>query len=516
MINKWNTKLKGKPPWQQRTGFRAVVAIGALGMVAGAAAQSISDTEIMTAVEREYLYDDAVPFNRIDVHSEDGVITLTGQVPNLAARSQAEALAGIVKGVRSVVNRLNVAPSTRSAQEVEMALRQALSMDPATDRYEVDVSVDSNGVATLTGTTESWAERALTEQVAGTVAGVSRIENELTVDADLAHRGPGEISNEIEQRMRWDVRIDDSLVNVLVQDGGRVVLSGTVGSFAEKQHAEQLAWVNGVRSVDGTAVEVERWARDDDLRRNKYNTEMSDNALEAALMLALSYDPRVLEELVSVRVQDGHVWLYGEVDNLAASAAAARDARNTVGVDRVYNHLRVRRAVLTDRAIEDLARNALRGRGLLSDSVQMAVRDGRAHLRGDVDSLVEYWQINQTVESVRGVEELRNDLTVRDQIPRMATYWFGYFPRGVTATPGPEFIGPGFHAKTDRELHEDVASELFWSPFVDRDDIDFDVDDGTVTLRGTVESLREADAATLNAYQAGAAVVRNKLTIPGS
>ncbi len=495
---------------------RCIVAATAIFVSLAVAAASIPDADIMTAVEREFLYDDAVPFNRIDVHSENGVITLTGQVSSLAARSQAEALAGIVKGVRSVVNRLSVAPSDRSADEIETALRQALSTDPATDRYEIDVSVDPNGVATLAGQTESWAERSLAQTVASTVAGVSRVENELTVDSGRLYRGPGEISQEIEERLRWDVRIDDSLISVLVQDGGRVLLSGTVGSFAEKRHAEELAWVNGVQSVNASTLDVERWARDEDLRRDKYDAAFTDGDIVAALRLALRYDPRVLEALVDIRIQNGHVWLYGEVDNLAASSAAARDALNTVGVERVYNHLRIRRAALTDDAIAELARNALRGRGLPSDSISLTVDDGRARLEGDVDSLVEYWQINQTVETIRGVEELRNDLTVRDQVPRLANYWYGYFPGGIAPSPGPSFVGPGFHAKTDRELYEDVESELFWSPFVDLDDIAFDVDDGTVTLRGMVESRREVDAATLNAYQAGAAVVRNEMSTPGN
>jgi len=511
---KRTAKVSATSKWPRKYAGRSIVAAIAVFVSLSAAAESIPDTDIMTAVEREFLYDDAVPFNRIAVHSENGVITLTGQVSSLAARSQAEALAGIVKGVRSVVNRLSVAPSGRSAEEIEAALRQALSMDPATDRYEIDVSVDPNGVATLTGQAESWAERSLANTVAATVAGVSRIENELTVDSDRLYRGPGEISDEIEERLRWDVRIDDSLISVLVQDGGRVLLSGTVGSLAEKRHAERLAWVNGVQSVDASNLDVERWARDDDLRRDKYPAELMDEDIRSALELALSYDPRVLEEPVHIRVQNGHVWLYGDVDNLAASSAAARDAMNTVGVERVYNHLRIRKSELTDDDIAELAKNALRGRGLLSDSVSLTVDDGRARLEGDVDSLVDYWQMNQAVETIRGVEELRNDLTVRDQVPRLATYWYGYFPRGVATSPGPSFIGPGFHAKTDRELYEDVESELFWSPFVDLDDIDFDVDDGTVTLRGMVESRREADAATLNAYQAGAAVVRNELSTP--
>lgn len=478
--------------------------------------QRVADSDIAAAIEREFLYDDAVPFNRIDAHSEDGIVTLSGRVSNLAARSQAEALASIVKGVHSVVNRLVVEASERAPAEIEAALRQAFELDGATESYAIDVDVDAAGVATLTGVTDSWAERSLAETVATTVAGVTAVDNQLRVDASRTHRGPGEIHDEATSRMRWDVRIDNSLVTVLVRDGGRILLSGTVGSLAEKRLAEELSWVQGVMEVDASNLDVEPWARDEDLRRGEAE-EVAEDEIQPALRLALRYDPRVLETPIDVSVlPGGNVWLRGRVDTFAAKSAAERDAYNTVGVSRVYNRLKVRPGTLVDRDIEELATNAMRGKGLLDDAgndVEISVADGQARLTGDVDSLVDYWQIDQTVSAIRGIEELRNELTVRGQAPRLATNWFGYFPRGVTPTLEPEFVGPGYHTKTDRELYQDVESELYWSPFVDKDEVHIDVEDGIVTLRGTVESRREASAARDNAYQAGARSVRNELLV---
>jgi len=66
---------------------------------------------------------------------------------------------------------------------------------------------------------------------------------------------------------------------------------------------------------------------------------------------------------------------------------------------------------------------------------------------------------------------------------------------------------------TDREIHEQVESELFWSPFVDSDSVTVSVDDGAVTLSGTVDSAREYQAAQVNAYQGGALSVDNDLVL---
>src|ERR1700756_4268613 len=44
---------------------------------------------------------------------------------------------------------------------------------------------------------------------------------------------------------------------------------------------------------------------------------------------------------------------------------------------------------------------------------------------------------------------------------------------------------------TDDELRRQVAAELCWDPRVDSDMIEVSADTGTVTLRGTVDSLRQ-------------------------
>ncbi|OQW32314.1 MAG: hypothetical protein A4E19_20010 [Nitrospira sp. SG-bin1] len=64
---------------------------------------------------------------------------------------------------------------------------------------------------------------------------------------------------------------------------------------------------------------------------------------------------------------------------------------------------------------------------------------------------------------------------------------------------------------SDRELKKAVENQLFWSPFVDADDIKVSVKDGKVTLRGTVEDQSTAEGAIENAYEAGARDVVSKL-----
>jgi osmotically-inducible protein OsmY len=54
---------------------------------------------------------------------------------------------------------------------------------------------------------------------------------------------------------------------------------------------------------------------------------------------------------------------------------------------------------------------------------------------------------------------------------------------------------------------------MWWSPFVDADDVTIRVSDGVATLTGEVDSWSELRAATENAFEGGARWVRNDLEV---
>ena len=72
---------------------------------------------------------------------------------------------------------------------------------------------------------------------------------------------------------------------------------------------------------------------------------------------------------------------------------------------------------------------------------------------------------------------------------------------------------PSVPVEDDRALQKKVHTELLWSPFVNRHLITVDVKDGVVTLTGSVSSLQERLRAREEAYEAGAALVHDKLTV---
>lgn len=468
-----------------------------------------ADADVTAAIHGQFLRDATLSPLALEIVTHDGVASLDGEVGTLLARRHAAEVAESVRGVSAVVNRITVMPSGRTAGEIADAVEGELESNPATDLYEISARADDRGHVTLSGTVDSHAERDLAERVAMMARGVSSITNDIVVETAEGHRAETDIRHDIEERLRWDTLVDDSLISVLALQGGRVTLSGTVGSAAEKKRAEADAWVAGVRTVDIEHLEVEPWATDEDLRLGKYG-HREDGAIRDAIIQALSYDPRVLDEQIDVTVHAGRARLLGEVGNLQAKRAAAQDASNTVGVKAVDNELAVVPEPVGDPALEESIADALRGAGLLEgNSISVAAENGVVTLSGDVTTTPAYWHAEQLARNARGAADVRNELTVDGRARIRTAYAYGFYPTMIYANS--KFADEPL--PTDREIHADVESELFWSPFVDEDAISVSVDNGTVTLAGEVASLRELEIARDNALEGGAIEVQNELVV---
>lgn len=477
---------------------------------AQAATQDFGDLDVLEAVEKELIADPGVLLNNIDVTVAQGIVTLSGTVNNILAKDRATRVAETVKGVRSVVNRIEVDPVVvRSDMELARDVEDALLMNAATESYEIRVS-SADGMVTLRGTVDSWKERRLAGIVAKGVRGVTGLENQIEVIIPEERTDP-EIREEVQKALRWDELVDHVLIDVRVNEG-HVTLSGVVGSAAEKRKALIDAHVTGVKSVDGSQLEVKYWARNEDLRKDKYVVK-SDQAVHDAVEDALMYDPRVSGLDVTTRVEDGIVTLRGNVDDLMEKQAAEHDALNTVGVLSVKNRLRVRPdEPVQDWEVEQRANAALtRDPYLEPYEITVEVTGGTASLYGEVDSYFEKTQAEDVVSSVEGIWVVDNKIRVdyhRDYLTfdpyvddRYLSDYDWYRPE------------PVYPKMDDAKIEDEIKGELWWSPFVDSDDVEVTVNNGRVTLTGEVDSWSEYSAAGRNAYEGGATWVDNDLEV---
>lgn len=473
----------------------------------------LSDQAISDQVDDELLFDAAVLSANIDIETIDGIVTLTGSVNNILAKERSARLAQAVKGVRAVVNRIEVIPSTeRTDEEIANDIEAAWLDDPATESYEASVRVD-DGVATVTGTVDSWLEKQLVATVAKGVRGVTDVKNQVMMRLAI-NRPDSEIQWEIERALHWSTYLDFATAIDVQVDDGVVTLLGTVGSVGEQNTAIQLAWVNGVQDVDSDHLQIRDWLQDPD-RRDSSHPVVSDSEVEQAVKAALMYDPRVKSFNVDIEARYGQVTLRGEVDNLKAKRAAANTAQNTYGVSMVDNRLKVRSQDQTfDEELERKIRDALlRDPYTESYEVTVSVSNGIADLFGTVDTYFERSQAEDVASRIKGVTMVDNNLVVEagdepyvydpfvDTYYPYSYHWYGNRPAPLST----EY--------SDEQIKEDIQDELWWSPFVDTDQVTVSVNDGTATLTGQVDSIYEKRSAAENALEGGATSVTNNLTV---
>lgn len=445
---------------------------------------NLEDERITDAVEMSLIFNDSVPEHLLDLETKDGIVTISGAVSNLLAKENAVKTARAVKGVRSVVDKINVVTKGRSDSKIREYVIAALKSDPATERFEIAVNVE-DGIVNLRGQVESWAEHRLAEKAAMSVVGVAGVNNLLTVKF-TEKRSDAEIKADIQRVLEINASINDELIDVKV-DNGEVEISGTVGSAAEFAEAMDISWVNGVKDIQADDLKIKWWLED---RLSPRTRTLTDAEIKKAVKDALFHDPRVLSFNPEVRVRNGRVTLTGEVSNLASKRAAGDTALNTMGVRHVWNLLRVRPDELTPKKklVERVERALERDPFLERFDITVTALMGKVYLNGTVDSAFEKNRAEEVASRVKGVVAVDNNLTMTE----------------------------GWTWKDDWELKQDVESQLFWSPFVDSDAINVEVDHGTVILKGAVSDWSDYRAARENAMQAGAKDVTNKLRIKES
>ncbi len=465
-----------------------------------------TDLEISNAVEKELLYNATTPSYLIDVKTINGIVTLSGTVNNILARDRAMQIARTVKGVRAVVDNIKVDAPDRVDYVLKDDIVDALYRDPAADSYEIDVKVN-DGAVTLSGNVESWQEKQLAAFVAKGVRGVKKINNNIDVTY-ATNRSDSEIKEEISESLAMDIRIDGALIDVRVNNG-KVELDGIVGSANEKILATNDAWTSGVTSVNNENLEVKTWARDDKLRKDKYVSKEDDDIKDAVLD-AFMYDPRVYSFNPDVSVRNGVVTLTGVVDNLKAKRAAEQDAKSVVGVVNVNNYLKVRPEYIPeDEELADDVENALKKDPIIDKwDVDVTADNGVVYLYGAVNHYFEKQQAGEIASKTKGALAVENNLDVKGSgDPYFYDYygWNTYYP--------PREIDLSADFKTDREIKMDTEDQLWWSPYVNEDEVDVEVKNGKVILSGRVDTQREKVFAKVNAYEAGATDVENNLKV---
>jgi osmotically-inducible protein OsmY len=209
-----------------------------------------TDTELQHAVMEELTWEPSVDAAEIGVSAESGIVTLSGMVKSLPQKWAAEKAAQRVFGVKAVTDEIVVklpGDGELSDTEIARAVVNALDWNASVPRGHVKVVV-SHGWVNLEGTVRFHYERVAAEYAVRGLIGVKGVTNLISVKPPQT--SPKDIKHRIEQAFERAADLDAEMISVEAKDG-KVILRGTVDSWAEREQAELAAWAApGVSRVE--------------------------------------------------------------------------------------------------------------------------------------------------------------------------------------------------------------------------------------------------------------------------
>ncbi len=210
------------------------------------------DLHVRDAVIHQLDWDSEVDASGIGVTAREGVVTLTGFIDSYAGKLAAERATKRVRGVKAVANDIQVRLMLdRTDSDIAADVVHALSLR-ATLPPTVQAVVHA-GHVTLTGSVPTLFDRAVAGKALRYIRGMKDVVNRIEVVPSASAR---DVRERIVKAIHDTAELDAQNVTVGVF-GHRVVLTGTVGSWRERDAAERAAsHAPGISDVDNQIAVV--------------------------------------------------------------------------------------------------------------------------------------------------------------------------------------------------------------------------------------------------------------------
>jgi osmotically-inducible protein OsmY len=370
-----------------------------------------SDTDIYQDILRRFLNSAELQPRGAWVKVVDGNVTLSGQVDSWAKRKQAELLATEVRGVKAVINEMQVQYKTkRSDDEIKKDVISTIGRDVYLSGLPIHVSVE-DGTVTLEGSLGNAYQKDRASDDAMFVVNVTDVKNDCEVrpweNENVRKRIPVPSDEQIEKAVRneltQDLRVSDPFELSVDAIEGNVTLRGVVPSYYQKRlAAEDARDVVGVGWVANLLTVRSDWRE--------------DTAIQDDIQFEMDVDPVTSGQGITIRVKDGIVTLSGDVNTFYEKLHAAEVASRVLGVRDVVNTIEVNRVfAFSDNALRQAIKRRLASNAetlWVVDRIKVEVENGRAILKGSVDTWSEYREAARVAFLTEGIRGLDNRMSV--------------------------------------------------------------------------------------------------------
>jgi osmotically-inducible protein OsmY len=210
--------------------------------------------------------------------------------------------------------------------QIKQDVQEELIWEPGIDETRMGVSV-SEGVVTLSGEVNSYAEKMAAERAAKRVKGVLAVAEDIVVNYGMeSDMTDTEIAKAVVHALKWHAVVPEERIMPRVENGW-VYLSGKVPWDYQKEAAK-----NAVKELSGVKGVVNGIT----LSQAIVPQDIKDR-IQAAFERSASLEARG----ISVTVKGHSVTLEGTVHSLKEKEAAERTVFNAPGVYEVNNKLQV-------------------------------------------------------------------------------------------------------------------------------------------------------------------------------
>ncbi len=199
------------------------------------------DSDIRQSVESEFAWRPEVEPGQIGVSVKDHVVTLTGEVQSVSQRIAAIEAAQRVRGVSTIDDQLHLPEHGDEPTDGQLAVAvdKVLGWTETVPHGTVKAEVQGHTVI-LTGTVDWNYQRVAAKKAIERLASVHHVDSRI----ELTRRPTADgISEEVTNALIRNAVLGAAAITVTV-NRDEVTLTGTVHSWAEKNHAAATVWAS--------------------------------------------------------------------------------------------------------------------------------------------------------------------------------------------------------------------------------------------------------------------------------